>query len=96
MKIISQKESIELCTESGWHAYDLATDVPIQKETIERLGQLGTLTYLAMLSQPFYRVEQEYFMIKGLEGNNSLRVAMLGGEEAILDKVYSILEVSVG
>lgn len=91
MKVIRTTESIELCTESGWSAYDLTVDEEIEKETIQRLGTLGDLTYLGMLSKPFYRIEQAYYMIKGLEGDKVLRVAMLGGQEAILEQVQDIL-----
>lgn len=92
MKVTDTRESIELCTESGWSAYDVAVDEEINKETVERLGALGDMTYLGMLKQPFYRIEQPYYMIKGLEGERSLRVAMLGGHEAVLQTVYQILE----
>lgn len=92
MQVTGKKESIELCTESGWYAYDLTTDLPVDKDTIERLGRLGTMTYLGMLKQPFYRIEQEYFMIKGLEGEKQLRVAMLSGKEEVIDKVYEVIE----
>lgn len=92
MKVTSVRESIELCTESGWSAYDLALDGKVDKGKIEELGTLGTLTYLGMLQQPFYRIEQPLYMIKGLEGADQLRVAMLAGEEEILDRVKEILE----
>lgn len=92
MKVTSVRESIELCTESGWSAYDLALDGKVDKGKIEELGTLGTLTYLGMLQQPFYRIEQPLYMIKGLEGADQLRVAMLVGEEEILDRVREILE----
>lgn len=92
MKVISVKESVELCTESGWSAYDMALDAGMDRETIIRLGSLGDLTYLEMLKQPFYRIEQAYYMIKGLEGSNTLRVAMLGGHEAILERVTELLQ----
>lgn len=92
MKVIETKESIELCTESGWSAYDLFVDEEIMEQEIRRLGGLGDLTYLGMLSQPFYRVEQQYYMIKGLEHEKKLRVAMLAGHEAILKRVQELLE----
>lgn len=92
MKVVEQRESIELCTESGWYAYDLMTDEAVGRTHIEKLGTLGTMTYLGMLSKPFYRIEEQYFMIKGLEGECTLRVAMLSGQEEILDRVRKILE----
>lgn len=92
MKVISVDESMELCTEAGWFAYDITVDKPITRECIKGLGKLGDLTYLSMLKQPFYRIENHYHMLKGLEGECRLRVAMLGGEESILDEVYQILQ----
>lgn len=92
MKITDTRESIELCTESGWSAYDITVDAPMDKETIHRLGALGVLTYLGMLKQPFYRIEEQYHMIKGIEGESKLRVAMLIGCEEILEEVRKILE----
>lgn len=92
MKPTDIRESIELCTESGWSAYDVFLDSPVDKAVIVRLGTLGTMTYLGMLRQPFYRVEEAYYMIKGLEGDHKLRVAMLNGKEEILERVCRILE----
>lgn len=92
MKVTNNTESIELCTEAGWLAYDVTVDTPITREYIIELGKLGDLTYLSMLKQPFYRIENHYHMIKGLEGERQLRVAMLVGEESILDEVYKILQ----
>ena len=91
MKVIAVKESVEPCTESGWSAYDMFLDEKMDKERILKLGTLGGLTYLEMLKQPFYRIEQPYYMINGLEGSNTLRVAMLGGHEAILERVRELL-----
>ena len=84
MRVTDRRESIELCTESGWQAYDLILDGQMDRDTILRLGKL---TYLEMLKQPFYRIEQNYYMIKGLEGADRLRVAMLTGHEEILERV---------
>ncbi len=92
MKVTDKRESIELCTESGWQAYDLVLDGEMDRDTILRLGHLGDLTYLEMLRQPFYRIEQNYYMIKGLQGADRLRVAMLGGHEAILERVQEVIE----
>ncbi len=91
MKVIAVKESIELCTEAGWSAYDMFLDGKMDRETILKLGALGDLTYLEMLKQPFYRIEQNYYMIKGLEGADSLRTAMLTGHEEILERVKEII-----
>lgn len=91
MKVIAVKESVELCTESGWSAYDMFLDEKMDRETILKLKDLGDLTYLETLKQPFYRVEQNFYMIKGLEGADRLRTAMLSGHEEILERVKEIL-----
>ena len=92
MKVTGERESIELCTEAGWSAVDLLTDEPVREKQIRSLGQLGTLTYLRMLKKPFYRVESRFWLIKGLEGECSLRVSMLAGEEEILERTKAVLE----
>jgi len=92
MKVVSVTESVELCTESGWSAYDMILDGRVDQETIKRLGVLGDLTYLGMLRQPFYRIEQPYYMIRGLEGADRLRTAMLDGHEEILERVKEKIE----
>ena len=91
MKITAERESIELCTEAGWSAYDLLTDEPVGRDLIRRLGTLGNLTYLGMLRQPFFRVESRYYLIKGLEGEKQFRVSMLNGEEGILERVRALV-----
>lgn len=91
MRVIEVRESLEPCEEAGWAAYDMILDTQMDEETIGRLGDLGALTYLGMLKQPFYRVEQPYYMIRGLKGARHLRVSMLRGEEEILGAVKQLL-----
>lgn len=91
MKVLDRRESVELCTESGWSAYDMILDGKMDRETILELGKLGDLTYLEMLKQPFYRIEQNFYMIKGLQGADRLRVAMLMGHEEILERVEQVI-----
>ncbi len=92
MNVIDIRESSELCTEACWTAYDLALDKEVNESLIRKLGELGSLLYLSGLKEPFYRIEGRLFMIKGLEGKKVLRVAMLIGEEHIVEKVKHIVE----
>ena len=92
MKVMDIKESSELCTEACWIAYDLILDKEINGDVIRKLGDLGSLLYLSGLKEPFYRIENRLFMIKGIEGKKNLRVAMLIGEEQILETVKQIVE----
>lgn len=93
MKIDKIQESIELCTEAGWYAYDFHVEKPVERDVILALGELGELTYLSMLKQPFFRVERRYMMVKGLQGQTQFRVAMYKDEEEnVLREVKELVE----
>lgn len=81
MNIIRMEESIEPCTESGWYAYDLLLERPMEEAQICALAQLGSLTYLRQLHQPFYKLNQNYFYIQGMQGEAQLRLAVYKEEE---------------
>lgn len=76
MKIIGYEESRERCAESGWFAFDILLGEPLTKEDIALFRPLGGFLFLSMLKQPFFKVEQDYFMIKGVQGNEHFRLAM--------------------
>ena len=42
------------------------------------LRPFGSLVFLDMLAQPFFKIENEHYMIKGLLGDGSIRVAVHG------------------
>lgn len=93
MKIDKIQESIELCTEAGWYAYDFHMERPVDRDVILALGSLGEMTYLSMLKQPFFRIERRYMMIKGLQGQSRFRVAMYKEEEEnVLQEVKKLVE----
>lgn len=70
MKITGKRPSREKCAESGWFATDYLMDAPIDREFILKLKSLGGFVYLDMLKQPFFKIENNYYMIKGIEGND--------------------------
>lgn len=77
MNIIKREESREQCTEAGWYAYDYLLDRMMEREQIQALSGLGgSLLYLSSLKQPFYKLESSRFMVKGLQGQNQLRLAV--------------------
>ena len=43
--------------------------------------------YLDMLRQPFFKIENDYYMIKGIEGNNYFRIAVHGKHQEYLEKI---------
>ena len=68
MKIVEKTESREKCAEAGWFAWDCILDHKINREFILSLKPLGGFVYLDMLRQPFFKIENDYYMIKGIEG----------------------------
>ena len=76
MKITDRVESREPCEEAGWIAYDYALSFPMRRDDILRLRPLGAFAYLEKLRQPFFKVEHDHYLVKGLEGKQSLRVGI--------------------
>lgn len=77
MNIVNKTESREQCTEAGWYAYDYELESEVTRDMILRLRELGgNFVYLTSLALPFYKVEEQYFMIKGTEGRKYFRLSM--------------------
>ena len=87
MKIIGKQPSREKCAESGWFAWDYLMDAPIDREFILKLKSLGGFVYLDMLKQPFFKIDSDYYMIKGIQGNDYFRIAVHGKHEDQLEEL---------
>lgn len=59
-------------------AFQYYLEHPVSRELIMALRPLGSLVFLDMLAQPFFKVESEHYIIKGLLGDGSIRVAVHG------------------
>lgn len=96
MKITRITRSPEPCTEAGWLAFQYELEQPVSRTFILSLRPLGALVFLEMLAQPFFKIENEHYMIKGLLNDNSIRVAVHGEhldeQEEIKKKVESFLQ----
>ena len=77
MKIIGKQPSREKCAESGWFAWDYLLDEPVEREFILKLRPLGGFTYL----------DSDYYMIKGIQGNDYFRIAVHGKHEDRLEEL---------
>lgn len=64
MKILGKQPSREKCAESGWFATDYLLDAPIDRAFILSLRPLGSFVYLDMLKEPFFKIENDYYMIR--------------------------------
>ena len=91
MNFVKRVESRERCAEAGWYAFDYLMDEPITPDFIRSLRPLGNFVYLTMLARPFFKIEGDYFFIKGVEGDPFFRVAVHGDHLYYLDKLEIFL-----
>ncbi len=91
MKIINRCESREACEEAGWIAFDYTLDTPMLREDVFRLRTLGAFVFLDKLRQPFFKVENAHYLIKGFEGKTSVRVGIHRDHQNELAAIEQIL-----
>lgn len=78
MNIVEITRSPEPCTEAGWMAFQYYLEGPVTREFILGLRGLGSFVFLEGLSRPFFKIENDHYLIKGLLGDGSVRVAVHG------------------
>ena len=91
MRIVERIPSRERCAESGWYAWDLVLEMPMDDAFIRALRPLGAFTYLSMLKKPFFKIESQYRFVKGLLGDDFLRVAVHDGHRELLDEAEALI-----
>lgn len=91
MKIIAITRSPEPCVEAGWHASQYHLDSEVDRAFVDALRPLGTLVLLDRLCQPFFKVENHHYMVKGLLGDTSIRVACHRDHEEETQKIRQLI-----
>jgi len=91
MQILAREESRERCAEAGWYAYDLMLSEPLSETGIRQLKPLGSFVYLGMLKKPFFKVENHYFILKGILGDDFFRVAVHGDHREELERISTFV-----
>lgn len=87
-KIISRRKSLETCSEAGWYAFDYLLDGPLDDEYIRKFRNIpGSFLYMPMLKQPFFKLESDNYLMKGIRGTDFFRAAVSG------DKIDSLPEL---
>lgn len=77
MKIREITESKERCVEAGWFAYDFLLEDAMEKAFIINLrGIGGSFVFLEMLKKPFFKLEADHYILKGVMGNDFFRMAV--------------------
>ena len=92
MKITEIMKSMETCSEAGWFAFDFVLENGLTDEDILSLKPLGSFLYLAMLKVPFFKIEGDYFHIKGVKGEKHFRTAVHGEHLDFVDEVKRFIE----
>jgi hypothetical protein len=92
LRITDRIESRERCAESGWYAYDFLLDEPMDAEFIKSLRAVGgSFVFMTMLKKPFFKIESDYYIIKGVEGNNYFRMAVHEEHVTELERIEKIV-----
>ena len=76
MIITNITRSPEPCTEAGWLAFQYELELPVSRDFIIALRPLGSFIFLESLAQPFFKIQNHHYMIKGLLNATSIRVAV--------------------
>ena len=84
--------SPEPCAEAGWHARQYHLDHPVDRPLMEALRPLGSLLLLDKLRQPFFKIESHHYMVKGILGDTSLRVAVHRDHEAETQRIIQLIQ----
>lgn len=93
MRITDRVESRERCAESGWYAYDFILDEPMDADFIRSLRAVGgSFVFMTMLKKPFFKIESDYYIIKGVEGNNYFRMAVHEEHLSELERVERLVQ----
>ena len=92
MQVIDIIPSRERCEEAGWHAWDVYLDRALDDEIITALRPLGSWLYLSTLKKPFFKIESDYYFLKGLKGDTFFRMGVHGDHEEELQKLKAFIE----
>lgn len=94
MRITSRAKSAEPCAEAGWTAFDYHVDGTIDEPFIMSLRPLGAFMYMKSLARPFFKVESDNYIIKGLLHDDHFLMAAHRDNLAELDKIEAYINDS--
>lgn len=87
-ELIEVIPSRERCAESGWYAYDFIFTEPLSDEKISDLRSLGgSFLFMKQLKKPFFKLESDYMVIKGVSTDSFFRVAVHDDYKNLIDNV---------
>lgn len=87
MKISERSRSTEQCAEAGWYAFQYSTDSPLSADFILKLKSLGSFVFMRALKKPFFKVENNNYIIKGTQGDSRFVIATHRDNIPLLDGI---------
>jgi hypothetical protein len=81
MKVLEIEKSFEKCAEAGWFGYDFILDTAVEPDFVHYLSQLGNMIFLSSLKEPFFKIENDRLIVKGICNQKNIRVAVRSTEE---------------
>lgn len=91
MTITSRSKSTEPCAEAGWTAFHYHVDGEIDEAFILSLRPLGSFLYMKSLARPFFKVESDNYIIKGLLHDDHFLMAAHRDNLSELDKIEAYI-----
>lgn len=83
---------IEDCFD-GSYIRELAFEQDIDEAFIQKLGGFGALQYFRSFARPYFQLRKPgFFVMKGVEGNRSLRVTIYRDVDQTLAEIKGIIE----
>lgn len=76
MELIGKTTSTEPCAEAGWFAFYYHLNGEVSEPFIQALRPLGSFLFMKKLAKPFFKIESDYYMVKGLLHDDFFRVAV--------------------
>lgn len=90
-KITHRTRSTEPCAEAGWTAFHYHVDGEIDEPFIESLRPFGSLLFMKNLAKPFFKVEADNYLIKGLLHDDRFLMAAHHDHIDELDRIEALL-----
>ena len=92
MKLTGINRSLEPCVEAGWDAYNLQFDGKVDDAFVRALRPLGgSFLFMRQLAKPFFKVESNYYIVRGVVGDDFIRVGVHADSPEELSRIEAFV-----
>ena len=93
MRLKERTKSLEPCAEAGWYAYNLHFDAPVDVALVQSLRPLGgSFLFMRQLAKPFFKIESDYYIVRGVVGDDFIRVGVHADNEDELQRIEAFVQ----